>query len=275
MNKEALLEIVNDLLSSNGDESYAIKLNVDELKELYDLLLRRLNQRTPKVSIINFGDSVIVGFLEISGIIIFVENIGNKFSRDDFDFLSLTDWYGGKDFPIGFGGFLRDEIRLYWKKLIGLILIVILILSITTPQIQVIDFWNELLLQASTLFFSIYLIFTVSQSERLSKDEQLFDSGTLNKYYAHDKNITKFAISTIAVVLINSAISHSPLIVDNTTANLNLAGILVIYPLIGLSVIMLFHTFYLVSNYYLERSRDLSDRDHKKRILELLRGNEE
>ncbi len=124
------------------------------------------------------------------------------------------------------------------------------------------------MLIGKVLFLSIYLIFTVSQSERLSYDKKLFDAGVFHKYHSDDKNVTRFAILTVALVFANAILVHIPRL--NTTLQTPLPGALgrwLVALSTSLAITMLFHTFFVVADYYLGRTRDLAERQHIGRIF--------
>jgi hypothetical protein len=186
----------------------------------------------------------------------------------DFDYVSILDWRGAREQIPKFFKFLVNEFASHKLRTSLLFLIALTALLLTGPTQDTLDLLNTLLIQASTVFLSIYLIFTVSQSERLSFDRKLFNKGILHKYYSDDKNVTTFAIVTIAIVFMNSILAHLPFI--STSLSLPFPwsiGRWITAIWSSLAVTMQFHTFLIVADYYLERTRDLAERQHVGEIL--------
>jgi hypothetical protein len=242
-----------------------IEMNLEEFRKFYDFFLRSNNRQVPLVVLVNLEDQVQVILPEWSRQEFLIEG---KFRRDDFDFVSLIDWRGAEGPATSFLEFLREELsQRTWRHLVILALgFVALVLA--GPSADVYDLLSSLLIQAGTVFLSIYLIFTVSQSETLSADRKLFDKGIFHRYHSDDRNVTRFAILTIALMFVNAILAHAqPL---RTTLEEPLfwsLGRWIVAFSTSLVLTMLFHTFFIVSDYYLGRTRDIAERQHMGRIF--------
>ncbi len=128
---------------------------------------------------------------------------------------------------------------------------------------------TSLLITSSTVFLTIYLIFTVAQSQALQKDRQLFEQGVLQKYYRDDRNVTLLAILTIVLIFLNSTLLA---IASQSIATTNLwymqlslrSGKAISTALV---ITLLIHSFFTVADYYLQRTRDVTERDLVARIF--------
>jgi hypothetical protein len=254
-------------LRSKKLEQEPITLKIDEFKALYNKSLALNQRQVPRVVVINLEDQAYVLFPEWSRQEVIVEGT-KSIETEDFSFLSMVDWRGAKGPRAGFFSFIVHEITENWRRITGILLASIIILLFVGPALSTYDLIHTLLIQASTVFLSIYLIFTVSQSERLSYDRKLFDKGTLHKYYADDRNITQFGILTVGMVFANSILVSSKIVNSTLQDPLPYATgrwIAAISTSVVLS--MLFHTFFIVADYYLERTRDVAEREHVGQVL--------
>ena len=244
-----------------------IILTMEQFRDFYDEALALNDRQVPRVLVANLEDQAYVLFPEWSRQEIIVES-RKPLQDSDFSFLSLVDWRGARVSQTSFPCFLLHEAIDNWLRIGVILLVSVAALLLAGPSSDVYDLLHTLLIQASTVFLSIYLIFTVAQSERLSYDRKLFDKGTLHKYYGHDRNVTRFGILTVALVFGNSVLLSSDIVGQTLQDPLPLAlgrWIAAISTAIVLS--MLFHTFFIVADYYLERTRDVAEREHVGQVL--------
>ena len=262
MNEDDLRELVQEI-ANDGLLNGPVDLTLKEFRRFYEYFIEINERRVPRVIAIHLGDHIQIVFPDHSRQeIIIAPDDKRSIVREDLNFITIIDWKGAKGPETSFIRFLVDEIRISkWR--IGLMFFTSLVLIIVgSPSPSNLDLINSLLIQASTVFLSIYLIFTVSQSERLSSDRKLFERGTFHKYYSDDKHITSFAILTIALAFINTLIVHWTWFVQRSGTNFTETGRWVIGITTSIVVVMLFHTFFIVGDYYLERTRDIAERQH-------------
>ncbi len=262
MKTEAELTEICDQLRHGVLAEDPIILSIEEFSRLYEISIIRNDRQIPSIVLVNLGDQAHLLFPEWSRQEIIVES-RTQIGREDFAFLSVVDWRGSDTRAPNFAEFLVQEI--WHNKLRTGILYFTAFSTLLAigPSLDTLDLVNTLLIQASTVFLSIYLIFIVSQSGRLSSDKKLFDSGILHKYYSDDRNVTRFAILTIAVVFGNTVLVHAP-ILGRTLQNplADAPGRWVAAFSTAIAMTMLFHTFFIVADYYLGRTRDLAEREH-------------
>jgi hypothetical protein len=240
------------------------EMNLDQFKEFFEYLLQLLENHIPETLVINLGDQAQIIFPSLSRQeIIVLSSSSKRINEQDFDFIPSKEWVGPTNPDSNFIKFLFGEIRIYsWRILLTFILSCTL-LAVFKPDQDALEDFNSLLLQASSLFFSVYLIFTVSQSQALGSDEKLFRKGILYKYITDDQNITTFSITTIGFSLANSLLVQSDQITNLSNISFFVdLGVWVKYITTALVSTMLFHTFLLVSDYYLDRTRAIAERDY-------------
>lgn len=267
MRNEEELTNISMLIRSGRLEEGPIVMSLEELRLFYEIFIQANDRRIPEVVIVNLADQAFLIFPEWSRQEIIVES-NEPLVPEDFQFIPDIDWRGAKTPPQRFPSFFVQEFWLSKFRTITVFLVSFVILMLVVRSTDVLDLISSLLIEASAVFLSIYLIFTVSQSERLSYDKKLFERGIFFKYHNDDKNITKFAILTIAFVFVNALIGHLPPIADSLSKPLSLSvGRWIISLTSAFVLTMLFHTFFIVAGYYLERTRDLAEREHTGRIL--------
>jgi len=247
----------------------ALPVSLDEFQRFYSAFVN-LAKRSPKVSLVNLEDRVIGQFSDISPQ--HFDIVDKKpLINTDFDFIQEKVWYGPNTLPEKFATFLFKEFKQnFWKLfLVALISFIILFLADNLFLYQSII---SLLIQSSTVFLGLYIIFTVSQSQTLYSDLELFKSGVLHKYYRDDKNVTLLAIMTVSSTFLSAGLLY--LLPED---GVNIYAQVTKAMLVTLNITLLFDTFLTVVNYYLERNRDIIERNIAADILhdEFLNDNNE
>lgn len=261
-----LRDVCIRLLNREYDET-AYSLSIEEFRRLYAMITAMRENRVPLASIVNLGREAIIQFSDISPQHFLVT--GNApLSEDGFGFVLSKLWYGPREKTQSFPSFFRSEILLNGLPLLSIFLFSFGLLWATHDD-GLYDLISTLLIQAATVFLSIYLIFTVTQNQTLQSDRRLFEKGILQKYYADDRNITLLAILTIALTFINTMFVHL-----SQAYNLGFrVGDFTFdrYLWVGLTtaftISLLFDTFLSVVNYYLERARAVLERNMVATVL--------
>jgi hypothetical protein len=188
--------------------------------------------------------------------------------EEKFEFIHEKSWYGAEKLPQGFAAFLCEEIKLNWKRLTFVFLSSGVLLYLINAE-SLYELIGSYLIQSTTVFLSIYLIFTVSQSQNLYKDVSLFKSGVLHQYYNDDRNVTFLGILTIGLTFVSSiVVAWLSLIASSISASWIAIAVRAAKSLgVAVVITLLFDTFLIVANYYLERNRDIMDRDVAANIL--------
>jgi hypothetical protein len=238
----------------------AFRVSLEEFQKFYSTFIN-LTKNVPVVSLINLEDVIVAQFSSLSPqhFDIFQKHM---LEEDDFEFIQNKRWYGAKKRSEKFGFFLWKELR---QNFVSLILIAAIGFSLLfwVNNNELYNLMVSLFIQSSTVFLSLYIIFTVSQSQKLYQDISLFKTGILHKYFRDDKNVTLLGILTVAFTFLNSILIHlfakyeatinDPLF--GTLARISKATFTTII------LVLLFDMFITVANYYLERNRDIIERD--------------
>lgn len=131
---------------------------------------------------------------------------------------------------------------------------------------------NEMLLTSTTLFLSIFLVFTVAQSSKLQEDSRLFDNGLLHKFERDDRLVAIVALISLVLSITNVVVLSLPMhwqIASWTVTGygITLNKLSLISPLMtGLTVATLVFCF-LSLLYYLKRMMLITNRDMSKKVL--------
>jgi hypothetical protein len=246
-------------LLSHEINTEPLPVSLDEFQRFYSTLVN-LTKRSPKVSLVNLEDRVLGQFSDIAPQHFDISE--KKALLDtDFDFIKYKTWYGAKTPPEKFAPFLWTEFKQNFPKL-SLIAIVSFALLFLADNKSLYELIISLLIQSSTVFLSLYIIFTVSQSQSLYSDMELFKSGVLHKYYRDDKNITLLGILTVSSTFLTAGLLY---MLSALHANVSIQVIKAL--LVTGNIVLLFDTFLTVVNYYLERSRDVIERNIAADIL--------
>jgi hypothetical protein len=238
----------------------SLSVSLDEFQRFYSTFVN-LAKKSPKVSLVNLEDRVIGQFSDISPQHFDISH-KKPLINTDFDFIQDKKWYGSNTPPEKFIPFLVTELKQnFWKLLlVAIISFTILFLADNASLYELII---SLLIQSSTVFLSLYIIFTVSQSQGLYSDLGLFKSGVLQRYYRDDKNVTLLGILTVSSTFLSSGLLY---LLSNFDANIYTQAIKAI--LVTTNLVLLFDTFLTVANYYLERNRDIIERNIAADILD-------
>ena len=246
-------------LLSGGIGTSSFPVSLDEFQRFYSTFVN-LTKKSPTVSLVSLEDHVIGQFSDISPQHFDITDKRTLLSTD-FDFIQDVRWYGANKKPEMFIPFLWREFRQNFLKL-AIVAITSISILFFADNLDLNELIISLLIQSSTVFLGLYIIFTVSQSQGLYSDMQLFKSGILHRYYRDDRNITLLGILTVSFTFLNAGILYLLLgYAPNLYIRLSKALLLTI------NIVLLFDTFLTVANYYLERNRDVTERNIVAEIL--------
>jgi hypothetical protein len=258
-------EICNRLLNKEIGIR-ALDVTLEEFQRFYSTFVN-LTKTIPTVTLVNANDVIVAQFSTISpqhfDII-----CKHPLLEKEFEFIQKKNWFGPKSPPEGFGTFIWKEIKLNGIKFLFVALVSFILLYWVNSN-NLYELLVSLLIQSSTLFLSIYMIFTVSQSKSLYKDVLLFTNGVLQKYYRDDKNITQLGILTIVLTVLTSILIFlfsklESLLSEQWVTNISRVSKATLTTIV---IILLFNTFFTITNYYLERNKDIVERDIVSDIL--------
>lgn len=274
------------------------QISLDDFSKVYHCITQRTG--TPsRIDVVLLGDRCYVQFSSLPpGDRIIYVTAEKRLVPDDFSRIIANPYFHGDVLPTRF----RQQIREDWKNLLVsacLALVVVLLsfliavpaasnysayLSTPTSYPQVDRVLNslsrisELMLTSSTLFISLFLVFTVAQSTKLQQDVRLFDSGLLHKFARDDRLIAIIALTGFFLGILNSALIGLPYSWDIASFPVITGQILTInkltlfVPLInGLALLCLAYCF-LALLYYVKRTMLLTDRDISAKVLAACRN---
>jgi hypothetical protein len=244
----------------------ALQVSLNEFRAFYESLYQ-LTGRLPRVSLVNLETLVKGQFSDVSPQHFDIQE-QERLKEEDFDFVLEKTWYGTREETKSFGQFIWEELKRDWLKLLpvfaasgGLLYVI--------NDLGFYELVGTFLVQSTTVFLSIYLIFTVSQSQNLRRDPSLFKDGTLHGYYRDDRNVTILGIITVGLTFLSSGIAS---LVYEFSSDLGYGWEVAAKALSAIAtasvVTLLFETFFTVANYYLERERDIVERDISADILD-------
>jgi hypothetical protein len=267
--KESTLRIAEHVVSGREVTSdQALQLTLPEFKNVYIEMVHQLGNRNPYVVLLFFVDEVLATFPQYSLQQFRVPQQRGKFlTPSDFDFIIHRQVYGLQKEPPSFWKFIVGEFRLYWKWLSLVFIISFIGLHFSGAQ-NTYSVLSGLLIQSATVFVSIFLIFTVTQSALIQQDLTLFRQGLLHRYRRDDRNVAILGILVIGSVIFNNMFVNLPyeLKVFIEGYKLDLYNF---WGAISTSIVitLLIDAFISVVGYYLERSQDVVDRDLARKIL--------
>ena len=255
------------LLNCEYDE-VAYPLSIDELKRLYAILIELRHNQVPHTIVVNLGWEAFIQFSDISPQHFLITST-QSFSQQDFEFVPVKKWYGPCERMNSFPGFLITELSLNRWSLFG-IFVLSFVLLWGAHDDGLYDMISNLLIQSGTVFLSIYLIFTVTQSQILQSDQRLFKKGVLQRYHRDDRNVTILAILTLALTFVNTMFAHLNQTFNPTVsiATITLDRHLWLALTTSFTICLLFDTFLAVVNYYLERTKAVLERNLLAGVLE-------
>lgn len=263
------LDSLSNALINQQVNSRALIFSLDEFQRLYVIMTNKQRNLAPQISIVSIGDTLFLQFSNISPQhFIIVDPKG--FDKDDFAFIPNINWYGPKEKTRGFYQFITSEFKLNWKLFCVIFLISSIILFFTKESDLYIKV-SELVLQAMTVFLSIFLIFTVSQNQIIASDKKLFIEGIVQQFFSDDLNLAKEAILTIILALFNTILVHflNRINLDAylIKPNLLLHDFILAFTTSSI-ILLLIDTFLSVVNYFFLRTKNIHDRNMASTILD-------
>lgn len=261
-----LRSICAHLLDGRRDPR-SIAMTLDEFKRLYGHM-NRMSKKPPKLSLVKLLEGEVVAQFSNIAPQRFVITHSEPLTPETFSFDVEMSWHGSETESETFVVFLRKEFRRNWIWL-SLVFLASAVLLFLADSINLYELTTTLLIQSGTVFLSIYLIFTVSQSQRLAQDQQLFEMGVTHQYFSDDKNVTTLAIFTIALTFVNSMVisilNSNPFAVDIRVVTFDSRILQAMTT--AVVIMLLFNSFLTVAGYYLGRTLDVMERSVMDDIL--------
>jgi len=259
--KENIPQLVDDLLARRL-RLPTPEFDLQTFKELYHEISKRRGNVQQYMYVIILGKEAYCQFSEIFNQHYLVLH-SERLSEDEFDFSSDVVCKGAKDKPPKFYEFILSEAKMNWKALFSIFCLGCLFLWLSW-SVEFIQWVNEMLITSATLFFSIYLLFTVTQNTLLYKDLLLFLDGIVSKYFTDDRLLATTSVFSIPVALVGASaarieysISVSVLRQSFQIEVHKVVSVLVT----SLALSILANCFLAVIDYYIERNKDMIERN--------------
>lgn len=268
-------DTVKELLSP-GDKPLLIEHSLDEFKTIY----KKIQEEKPGtlVDVILNNDYCIVQFSRLCQHRIyikqFVKNQKSKklFSKDDFQFASIGTRFHGLKNQITLIDFLWEELSTNWLiLLISLIIfgLSFFVLTFCVAELNGIRMINELIITISTLFISVFVLFTVSQNSKFMKDNYLFKSGLAHRFFKIDKYLALLSIFPLFISVFTLGLIYFPGEIKIFNLIISIPDLrIIIFALSLISVSILINCFTGLVRYYFERVRYVYEKRLNKEILD-------
>jgi hypothetical protein len=186
-----------------------VELTIEQFRDFYHKIINSkiLNDHT--VFAVFIEDRILIRFPEKSDAKFVIRKDKKDtgvFSEKDMDFIANLEPMGTYEGGYKFISFLKKELRLNWRVLIG-VFFVSFVLFFTVGNVDMLRKVNELILVSITIFISIFLLFTISQG-RYKNEFKFMKSDILYKFFQNDKYIAKLAIILIFLSIATVAFSY-------------------------------------------------------------------
>jgi hypothetical protein len=127
-----------------------------------------------------------------------------------------------------------------------------------------------MLITSATLFFSIYLLFTVTQNALLYEDAPMFLDGIISKYLTDDRLLAMTSVLSIPVALVGASAARIEHTVSVSAFESSIEieiqkPVSVLLTALALSILA--NCFLAVINYHIERNKDVIERDLSTQAL--------
>ena len=273
-------DVVQAILSPSGPPQI-FTLNLSQFREVYQAIQQ--NVESKPVDIVLNSDWAMVQFSRLCNHRIRVtQNLPSNFlsrlvhktvlTEEDFDFAIYSEFYGARTY-LSLRSFLVEEISTNGFPLLLTMLISLIVFQsiLGTTGKGVLEKVNELLLTATTLYLSVFLLFTVSQNVELVKDPFLFREGLTHRFFRVDQLLASLAVAVMCVSILNVILLNlsPPVSVSLLGRTFTLPDVSVIAPFLSaVGVTMLVDCFLALIQYYSRRVRYILEKDLTKRLLD-------
>ena len=237
-----------------GEATATHGISLDEFRELYRVVVRMCEENNNKIGetrILLLTESAIVRF-SIAPNIIFQINHDKNLSKKDFDIV-ISPVIEGNIRPISWGSFVWTEFRHGWWIFL-LVSIVFYFFFYKESNFSGISTINQLLVDATSLFISIFVLFTISQNRDLLTNKELVRKGFTHQLMQNDYFITSLAITSLICTFTSSSIlaQTNPSIINIPFLNKSFqVGFIAIF-LTHVAMLFLLDCFISVTRYYLK-----------------------
>lgn len=276
-------DVIKAMLSPS-DPPQMFTLGLSGFQEVYQEVQRTVGS-TP-VDIVLNGDWAVAQFSQLCNhrIRVLQDPPSNLLSRvthkralteRDFEFSSLHSEFYGARTHLSFLSFLAEELSASWLPLAFIMIILWTVfqflVNTASTSLEALEKVNELLLTATTLYLSIFLLFTISQNSDLVKDPYLFRKGLTHRFFRVDQLLAFLAVVVICISIINTIILNipSPISLSLLGRTFTLPVVTAVAPFLSAAgVTILADCFLAFIRYYFRRVRYIIERELTKDLLD-------
>lgn len=261
-------EVSRSILNPTGDIPQNFILTLSQFKTVYQAIYK--NHGNTRVDIVLNGDWALIQFSELCNhrIRVLPDNLFHRFrkalnirlylEKDDFEIAYSSAKFYGQEKYINTRRFLKEEIQVNGFRSLVILFFSGLLLSLINSQ-ESVKAANELLIGVASIFFSIFLLFTVSQNLPELK-VSLFKSGLTHRFVQIDAKVTYQVIVVIGVAFINLVLAEN--------ANITQIGLQIITWSTAFGIALIGTSFFTVVQYYFSRAKALYETEMSKKVLD-------
>jgi hypothetical protein len=180
-NSSRVDEIVRELVSEDKESSDARDVTLQELSEIYHSLSKQRGA-DPLLKVVSLQNRLMAQFPEVSYRLLYVNLAKDQRPRDSLSFVLRLDWAGPEEPRLTWKSFMLGEFRsTRW-------LLLILVVGLTAGfgwlhDASLMADVNQLVLTSLSIFVSIFVVFVIGESKRLTGRSDLFQSGRLHEFW--------------------------------------------------------------------------------------------
>ena len=270
-----------------AQEPQKIEISLDRFKELYRSLHRA--GEVSRVDIVLNGDWAMAQFAQLSNqrIIVRPNNYYNEWHRrfhihvhleeKDFEFADAAASFYGELRYLTLFRFIVEEMKADGLPLLAILILTGLFLRLVakdSSSIGILKSTNDVLIAVSTLFFSLYILMTVTQNlPRTDSPEalSLFKRGLMHRFMHVDTFVAWFALLALLIAVASRITTESGALLVQTFSvgliSVELWQIVLWMTSVALTLIA--GSLIIVVRYYFARIKDLQETELTKRLLDI------
>ncbi len=273
-------DVLDALLQPSGKPENFI-LTLAQFKELYQDIHRQRGET--KVDIVLNGEWALVQFGELCNhrIRVLPNGLYRRITKalnwhlylekNDFEIaFSSAEFYGQLEY-LNWWRFTKEEARVNGVKGVVIFLLSGFFLSVAVKtSTNVISSVNDILIGVSAIFFSIFVLFTISLNLPLV-DMYSFRQGLTHRFVQVDKKVAYLAVFALTVASFNRVFADTQVLQIPQTSlwtqnTVDMQRFLSWSTAFGISIMAI--SLLTVIQYYFRRVQNLYEKDFSKRILD-------
>ncbi|MFN2490801.1 MAG: hypothetical protein ABR529_13925 [Actinomycetota bacterium] len=256
-------EIARELLGQDAKEEPR-DVTLDELSAVYRSLSHQRGA-DPLLRVVSLQDRLMAQFPEVNSQLLFVTLKPDQRPRDALSFVLRLDWSGPEGPPLRWRRFVSEELRTVWWLLLPLF-VGLLVAFIRLRDVELMASLNRLALTSLSIFVSIFVVFVIGESKRLTNRSDLFRLGRLHEFLDVDRMMVNLALLALLLGFLNAALlasSEHLVLVGGALDRSRAWGPI----MTALVLVLLFDLFLSIPRYYLQRLRVMFERDAIRDLL--------